>query len=69
MSSRIESLAEMFDTPDHFCNDSKKRTIEYIVQADSIDYTKPFPMFETMRSDSIAFLNENIDKCLKEAQG
>ena len=59
----------MFDTPDHFCNDSKKRTIEYIVQADSINYTKPFPMFETMRSDSIAFLNENIDKCLKEAQG
>lgn len=69
MSSRIESLAEMFDTLDHFCDNSRKRTIEYIVQTAPINYTKPFPMFETMRSDSIAFLNENIEKCLKEDRG
>lgn len=66
MGSRIESLAELFEISDHYCNEPGRRTLEYINKIDLIDYSKQFVKFEMMRNESIFFLIENVERCLKE---
>lgn len=66
MGSRIVSLAELFGVLDHFCNTEDKMTCSYMEKIAAIDYSKKFSRFETMRTESIAFLLDGINHCMKE---
>lgn len=68
MGSRIESLTEMFGVQGHYCNMPDKMTLDYIYNAASIDYSKDFTAFETMRKNSIDYLLGNISKILEEVK-
>lgn len=66
MGSRIESLAEVFEVLGHYCNSPERRTLEYINKIDLIDYSRRFAKFEMMRNESIHFLIQNVERCLKK---
>ena len=66
MESRIVSLAELFGVSDHFCNTKNKMTYDSIKNLMVIDYSKKFDCFEKMRTESIAFLLDSINNCVRE---
>lgn len=66
MGSRIESLAELFDITNHYCSKPEMTTLEYISEVAPIDYSNTSMTFESMRDESISFLMQNVEKCLKE---
>lgn len=68
MESRIESLTELFSVQDHYCNIPNRTTFDYIYETASIDYSKEFTVFETMRKSSISYLLSNINKILEEVK-
>lgn len=68
MGSRIESLTELFSVQDHYCNIPNRTTFDYIYETASIDYSKKFTAFETMRKSSISYLLGNINKILEEVK-
>lgn len=68
MGSRIESLTELFSVQDHYCNIPNRTTFDYIYETASIDYSKEFTAFETMRKRSISYLLSNINKILEEVK-
>lgn len=68
MGSRIESLTELFSVQDHYCNIPNRTTFDYIYETASIDYSKEFTAFETMRKSSINYLLSNINKILEEVK-
>ena len=68
MGSRIESLTELFGVLDHYCNTPNRTTCDYIYETASIDYSKDFTAFETMRKNSINYLLSNINKILEEVK-
>lgn len=68
MGSRIESLTELFSVQDHYCNIPNRTTFDYIYETASIDYSKEFTAFETMRKSSISYLLSNINKILEEVK-
>ena len=68
MGSRIESLTELFSVQDHYCNIPNRTTFDYIYETASIDYSKEFTDFETMRKSSISYLLSNINKILEEVK-
>lgn len=68
MGSRIESLTELFGVQDHYCNIPNRTTFDYIYETASIDYSKEFTAFETMRKSSIGYLLSNINKILEEVK-
>lgn len=68
MGSRIESLTELFGVQDHYCNIPNRTTFDYIYETASIDYSKEFTAFETMRKSSISYLLSNINKILEEVK-
>lgn len=68
MGSRIESLTELFSVQDHYCNIPNRTTFDYIYETASIDYSKEFTVFETMRKSSISYLLSNINKILEEVK-
>ena len=68
MGSRIESLTELFGVQDHYCNIPNRTTFDYIYETASIDYSKEFTVFETMRKSSISYLLSNINKILEEVK-
>lgn len=68
MGSRIESVTEMFGVQGHYCNMPEMMTLDYIYNTVSIDYSKDFTAFETMRKSSINYLLGNISKILEEVK-
>lgn len=66
MGSRIESLAELFEVSNRYCNGSGQMTMDYLEKIAPINYTKSFSNFEKMRNASISFLIDNVDLCFKE---
>lgn len=68
MGSRIESLTELFSVQDHYCNIPNRTTFDYIYETASIDYSKEFTAFETMRKSSTSYLLSNINKILEEVK-
>lgn len=67
MSVRIETLTKLCGTQDYFCNTPDKATMEYIDSLSSIDYSEMFNEYQTMKKDSVRFLQENLDKsCMRE---
>lgn len=68
MGSRIESLTELFSVQDHYCNIPNRTTFDYIYETASIDYSKEFTAFETMRKRSISYLLSNVNKILEEVK-
>ena len=60
MSSRIYSLASLFDTRDHFCDADDKINLEYIDSVKCIAYGDPFEKYEQMKEISYAYLKRNI---------
>lgn len=68
MGSRIESLTELIEVQEHYCNTSDKMTLDYINKTASIDYSKGFTAFEIMRKRSIDYLLGNVNKILEEVK-
>ena len=60
MSSRIYSLASLFDTQDHFCDTDDKINLDYIDSVKRIAYGDPFEKYEHMKEMSYAYLKGNI---------
>lgn len=66
MGSRMQSLADLFDVNEHYCNCTQKKKVDYLMNVPIIDYKNGFVKFEKLRRDSINFLIDNINKCLNE---
>lgn len=61
MGSRIVSLLDLFGFQERYCNVPSKMTPQYIGSLQALDYTVPFPKFDTMKNCSLAFLQRNLD--------
>ena len=60
MSDRIDTLCELFGCMNHYCNDEKKNTIEYILKVSDIDYRSNSETFISMKQASKDFLLNSI---------
>lgn len=61
MSSRIETLTQMFGIEERFCNTDEKETISYMEQCVPVDFSKQ-DEFLRMREKSIAYLKDMLQK-------
>lgn len=62
MSSRIDSLADIFGLKSHFCKEEGKINANFLQQIKPIDYDANFDKFENMRRESLDFIVGNIVK-------
>ncbi|MDY3929415.1 MAG: polysaccharide pyruvyl transferase family protein [Clostridia bacterium] len=60
METRIYSLVDIFEVEEHFCNDERKATMEYIESLSPIEYNKSFEKYEYMKSFSIQYLHNSL---------
>lgn len=61
MSSRIETLTQMFGTDERFCDTDEKETISYIEQCSPIDFSNQ-EEYLCLKEKSIAYLMEMLKK-------
>lgn len=60
MSTRINSLLEIYETPERFCNTAEKENMTYLEDVKPIDYTRPLENLEGMKAKSKEWLKNNI---------
>lgn len=60
MSTRIQTLAKLFGSEDHFCDTAEKVNAAYMEQLKPIDYTETSGDFEMMQKKSLAFLRNAL---------
>lgn len=60
MTSRIQRVASLFETLDHFCDTPDKASLEHIAQLAPIDYTRELSELEQMRKFSMDYLKQHL---------
>lgn len=60
MSSRIDSIIEMFGATDHFCKEKHQETVSYLETVADIDYSHPNPEFNMLKEVSVEFLKKAL---------
>lgn len=60
MGGRLYSLTKLFHSEDHFCDIQERATLNYIENLEKIDYAKPHPELDSMRTQSFEFLRRNL---------
>lgn len=60
MSNRLYTLTNMFGTEGRVCDSDEKKSLQYLLGSDFINYNKEFSKFEQIKKRSIAFLRDNI---------
>lgn len=66
MRTRIDTLLNIFENGERFCNTHKQCKIKYINRLKDIDYTKDFSEYEKLKEHSIDFLKTIIEEIEKK---
>ena len=69
MGSRLYSLMDLFDVQEHFCDNERKMSMEYICNVEPIDYGRRFPKFEDMKKKSMEYLRGNLEMAQRRLNG
>ena len=60
MGSRLESLTELFQVPERYCDSEEKTTAAYVEALPPIDYSRPNEKLAAARQVSLDFLKTNL---------
>lgn len=68
MSSRIYTLTELFGLPKRFLDTEEKETLSYIEALSPVDCERELSKFNAVKTASLAFLSENLQKACGSAE-
>jgi collagenase-like PrtC family protease len=60
MSSRIDSILQLFNAEERFCHSKERQTMSYIESLSPKDYTVYNEEFHLMREKSLQFLKDSL---------